>query len=269
MAIFAGWELALLHALGAPTTTENVAFLHAWQRAEGGTARFNPLNTTQSYGGATNYNSVGVKNYPSATAGTSATTSTLLNGRYPTVVAALRSGQPVAYANSHPSIYSELRTWGTGGGFIGNVSPSARLTTAVEKALDTFDKIIAALRGKKISKAKATTAAEALLAAGKKPSPDQMSALVAAGVATSSVQSSLPGYHTVVGAKNAVSGAFSGMEDAWNWISNPTNILRIGEVMAGGLMLGIGLLMLARTTSQTETVQSVGGAVSMAKAAVT
>lgn len=192
----------------------------------------------------------------------------------------VQAGQLIGYSGSANGVahlhLAERNRAPTNLGGLGKSGPGtwygpvlSLIVSPIAAALNTFDKIIAALKGKKTSKAQAQTAAEALLAAGKKPSPDQMSALVSAGIATSSVQSSLPGYHTVVGAKNAVSGAFSGMEDAWKWISDPANILRIGEVMAGGLMLGIGLLMLARTTSQTETVQSVGGAVSMAKAAVT
>ncbi len=45
-------------------------------QAEGGSARNNMWNTTEKYPGATNYNSIGVKNYPSEDAGVDATTQT-------------------------------------------------------------------------------------------------------------------------------------------------------------------------------------------------
>lgn len=51
--------------------------ISAWTAAEGGLARYNPLNTIQPWPGATNYNSVGVKNYPSASAGYEAIMRTL------------------------------------------------------------------------------------------------------------------------------------------------------------------------------------------------
>lgn len=118
MATYANWETQVLQAIGAPLTAANAQFLDTWQRYEGGTAANNPLNTTQAYGGASNYNSVGVKNYPSSYAGTVATAQTLQNGRYPGLLAALRSGNPTGYINSSSSaaarVVQDLRTWGTG-----------------------------------------------------------------------------------------------------------------------------------------------------------
>lgn len=96
MATFSNWQRRLLRALGAPVTEANLAFLNAWQRAEGGTARYNPLNTTQTWAGATAYNSVGVRNYPNARAGIQATVKTLLNGHYAAIVNGLKSGASAA-----------------------------------------------------------------------------------------------------------------------------------------------------------------------------
>jgi len=56
-----------------------IAFV-CWAAAEGGKASFNPLNTTLWRPGSTNYNSVGVKNYPSFDVGVEATASTLNYG---------------------------------------------------------------------------------------------------------------------------------------------------------------------------------------------
>lgn len=86
----------------------------AWQRAEGGDARFNAWNTTEPWPGSTDYNNAHVKNYPSASAGTSATVATLRNGLY----------RRMEYYFAHPSgltareivvqCAAEFDKWGTG-----------------------------------------------------------------------------------------------------------------------------------------------------------
>ena len=86
------WGKQLLRKLGAPPTSQNLALFRAWAQAEGSTARFNPFDTTQPAPGATNFNSVGVKNYRSAQQGLDATYQTLINGYYPNIVAELRKG---------------------------------------------------------------------------------------------------------------------------------------------------------------------------------
>lgn len=106
------WTVDLAQALGNAQPTEaTLGFLEAWHRAEGGSASFNWLNTTQPADGATNYNSVGVKNYPSYEAGIQATAVTLQNGFYPRTLAGLASNQPVVDDG-------EMGVWGTGGGAV-------------------------------------------------------------------------------------------------------------------------------------------------------
>src|SRR5207237_8354923 len=100
-------------ARGKRETAGNEQFLDTWQRYEGGTALNNPLNTTQGYPGATNYNSVGVKNYRTPYDGIQATATTLRNGRYDAILSALRSGDPYAYADKI-AVAQAIRTWGTG-----------------------------------------------------------------------------------------------------------------------------------------------------------
>lgn len=111
MATWPNWTRDVLQAGGWPVSGQNVSFLGAWQAYEGGGATFNPLNTTQ--GSGTNYNSVGVKNFPTAQAGAAATVATLRNGRYPHVVAALASGRPYDSPDIG-AVASEIRVWGTG-----------------------------------------------------------------------------------------------------------------------------------------------------------
>lgn len=68
---------AVTRGLGAEVTLHNRRAWAAQMQAEGGGAANNPFNTTQPMPGATNYNSVGVKNYVSAEQGIEATIKTL------------------------------------------------------------------------------------------------------------------------------------------------------------------------------------------------
>jgi len=110
----ASWARALLAAGGWPESACNLSAVTAWERAEGGhwanAARFNPLDTTQPEQGSWPMNSVGVQAYPSWAAGFRATLTTLANGRYAAVLAALSAGtsaQAVADA-------AAASPWGTG-----------------------------------------------------------------------------------------------------------------------------------------------------------
>lgn len=118
MGTWTGWQRDVEKAAHVPATKQNDAFLTEWQGHEGGSASFNPMNTTQPAAGTTDYNSVGVKNYPSRQIGAAATAQTLRNGYYPAIVAALQSGDPYGKGD-HAAINKELDTWGTGG-FLGS-----------------------------------------------------------------------------------------------------------------------------------------------------
>ena len=97
------WASALLGALGLPNTKTNVDNIVAWEAYEGGnwhnTAKFNPLNTTQSEPGSTvmpGGNKSGVQAYPSWQEGLDATVATLSAGDYgyPQILADLNTSQP-------------------------------------------------------------------------------------------------------------------------------------------------------------------------------
>jgi cell wall-associated NlpC family hydrolase len=105
------WRERILMGVGVKPTPENLRFMDAWARAEGGTAANNPFNTTQPMAGATPYNSVGVRNYGSPEIGIDATVNTLTNGRYGNIIGALRRGDS-AYAVAQALAASP---WGTGG----------------------------------------------------------------------------------------------------------------------------------------------------------
>lgn len=103
----------MLRAIHAKGQAPNRQLLAAWAKAEGGTATYNPLNTTEPWPGATDYNSVGVKNYPTGAAGIAATAATLVNGHYPGIVHDLRAGGFTAVQMVERNA-PQFDTWGTG-----------------------------------------------------------------------------------------------------------------------------------------------------------
>lgn len=100
----------LLTLLNAPHSDENFKFLYAWRQSEGKAGKYNPFNTTQKMPGATDFNSVGVKNYVSDSQGLKATIKTLKNGRYDCIIEGLRNDIGAINIASCKS----LKTWGTG-----------------------------------------------------------------------------------------------------------------------------------------------------------
>lgn len=127
---------AILVGIGAPVTNNNLRTLYAWRSAEGGTAAFNPFNTTQKMPDTTNYNcnkGNPVKNYSSAQNGIEATVKTLKNKYYPSMLTGLISESDI-------SVYiNELRKWGTGDGLRKellaktlNPPPISRITTQIK-----------------------------------------------------------------------------------------------------------------------------------------
>ena len=110
---------SILKGIGAPITDENMKFFYAWRQAEGGKARNNPFNTTQSKPGSTFYNCLkkgvsgcksGVRNYLSSQDGVDATVRTIKNGRYQNIINSLKSGD-----NAEKSALAlKSSPWGTG-----------------------------------------------------------------------------------------------------------------------------------------------------------
>lgn len=85
----------LSHA-GYPAQGNNLLSVIAWCESERAHtlpptgAVNNPLDTTEPWEGATDFNSVGVKNYPSYGAGVAASVATLKNGYYGGIIGALK-----------------------------------------------------------------------------------------------------------------------------------------------------------------------------------
>ena len=89
------WARAFLAQIGAPGCGENRVLVVAWEAQESTEARFNPLATTHAMPGATDFNSVGVKNYRSVAQGLAAARETLEEGAdsygYRPILASLRA----------------------------------------------------------------------------------------------------------------------------------------------------------------------------------
>jgi protein involved in polysaccharide export with SLBB domain len=115
------WRYRLLGVLDLPETTENLRFLQAWFTAEGGTAEYNPLNTTFPIEWfSNNYNSSGVKNYTRPTIGVCATAITLAQDTFLPIVQALSGGDLTA-EQIVEKCRTQIKSWGTNPDVILNV----------------------------------------------------------------------------------------------------------------------------------------------------
>lgn len=86
-----------------------------WAHWEYSAAANNPFDTEQGYIGATDYNSVGVKNYQSVDDGVAATVETMTNGLYPNLIPCLEQiGTPAVNAHWLQQLIGSLNVWGTG-----------------------------------------------------------------------------------------------------------------------------------------------------------
>jgi hypothetical protein len=129
------WTQVLVD-MNAPITQSNIEALQAWSEREGGGGTWNPLNTTRPEPGSTFFNhlspGLGVQNYPNAAVGAKATADSINNGRYPSIVAAFKTGSAfeALVGGGKGPIGAQLRTWSGGGynnvnfGSSGYVSPT-------------------------------------------------------------------------------------------------------------------------------------------------
>jgi hypothetical protein len=108
------WRERLLAVIGAPRTKQNLRFLYAWRVSEGGTAKWNPLNTTYvlPYGESWSYNSSTVQNYWRPTGGVNATALTLIQDTYACLVGAFQVGKLTA-EQINTKCATTIKTWGT------------------------------------------------------------------------------------------------------------------------------------------------------------
>jgi peptidoglycan hydrolase CwlO-like protein len=130
------WAAAFLNKIGAPTCFDNLVVMVAWQVQEGTTAQWNPLATTLPMDGATNFNSVGVKNYVSMAQGLEASWRTLdvQSYGYPAILSALHRC-PDSMVTARAVNASSWCRGCTGGRYL------TGLIATVEAHYDTYSKL--------------------------------------------------------------------------------------------------------------------------------
>jgi hypothetical protein len=209
--------IAILRGIGAPVTLDNLAALLGWQRAEGGTASYNPFNTTLMAPGASSYNSVGVRNYTSAAQGVQATVATLKGSAYAGVVGALRKGndpaQVAAAVGASP--------WGTPT-FTSDI-PSGMTLVNDLKAIGVKEK------------------GGNFFAVGGSVSGLLGDVTGAVGGAASSAAGAIPGVSQAKAAADAVSTAAGDVVSPSWWGGM---LLRVGFMVMGMVLLAVGILRL-------------------------
>jgi hypothetical protein len=107
---------AVTTQLGGKWTPAKARFFEAWAQAEGTKAAYNPFATTRrGFAGESQFNSVGVKNYPDLKTGIDATVSTLQLSYYTGLVDLLRRDDVTAEQLAAAVAKSP---WGTGTGVL-------------------------------------------------------------------------------------------------------------------------------------------------------
>lgn len=107
------WADSFLKWIDAPVTDRNRRAVVAWVTAEGTTAKWNPLATTQPMPDSWSFNHVGVQNYVTWNQGLDATLKTLnyRNLGYEAILARLRNNRRPWFTLRAV----ESSAWGTGG----------------------------------------------------------------------------------------------------------------------------------------------------------
>lgn len=113
------WAQDFIKAIGGNPSQISIEFVCGWSYFEipsmtNNTPKYNLLATTQNAQGATNFNSVGVKNYTSYDQGVQANASTLKNGLYNDLLNALINNNETLLKNPSSAMISQLNKWGTG-----------------------------------------------------------------------------------------------------------------------------------------------------------
>lgn len=131
----------VVQKLGGTPTQEKRRFFRAWKRAEGTNAKNNPLATTwdKQVPGQTDFNTVGVKNYPDQETGVSATVNTLTKGigatAYKDLVAKLQSDTTAEDLANTPTAF---KSWSGKPDYVADVLGSKQ-TTDTEEEVETID----------------------------------------------------------------------------------------------------------------------------------
>lgn len=136
-----GFYDGVLQEIGAPASPNTLSLCRTWQSYEGGSAAWNPWNTTQKSPTSTDYNSAGVQNFPDEQTGIEATVITLRNGYYPDVLAAFRADLPASQWGLNPAIIDQINTWGTHG-FAAYLQSIAQQPTQPKEVAPMFGPVV-------------------------------------------------------------------------------------------------------------------------------
>jgi hypothetical protein len=126
---YEGWARAFLSRLDAPDCAENLMIVVTWETSESTSAAFNPLATTHDMDGATDFNSVGVKNYLSLEQGLDAARDTLLGGAESYGYAAIIDSLRACTSAEKTALAINASAWCrgcTGGAYITGLLPIVR-----------------------------------------------------------------------------------------------------------------------------------------------
>lgn len=115
------WAKDFLIRMGNPIPSQDVIdWVVGWtvyETVANSGAKYNLLNTTQNMPGATDFNSVGVKNYTSYAQGIQANQLTVQNGRYGFLSQALFTNDIKSLNPPTAGVQSDLHTWCGGCGY--------------------------------------------------------------------------------------------------------------------------------------------------------
>ena len=138
-----GWDVQVLHDLGAPVSKTNIKFLDFWQVWEKSKARNNPLNLTAPAGSGT-INSSGVQNYPDRQLAAQYTADNIKN--YPTLYKMLKSDNVDGILGGHSGhslndLIAEINKWGSHNfaTALGGGDPNKSITAPIAGVASTIE----------------------------------------------------------------------------------------------------------------------------------
>lgn len=229
----------VLAGLGAPITQNNINKLSAIAQQEGKHGTYNPMNWVRNAPGATDYNSVGVKNYPNLGTGVLQTVAGLNQSNTLELKANLISDGPYAQF-----ISAANKFYGSWGGGTVNVSESDANTASGTKLLEGT-----------VTQPEIEGVAKAIT-----PDPNivkQLSGIVPGvnpegatnpggipGILWSVGSAVKTGQDVTVGAINSVTDFLSWIKDA---VFNKDNWVRIGLVIGAFILVIFGMLVISKS----------------------
>lgn len=222
----------ILEVGGTPTPAA-VSWLRSWFARENTAAAFNPLASTLRLPGSVDLpgNSAHVQQYQTAQQGVQATAHTLTNGNYPTILMAIKSGDPAAM-DRQGLLANDFHTWSAG--------PNAPASAGYKSVYGTAVKDVTGGKSSS-SNGLVNTLGETLLSLNPVTAPlAWISGLVGgAGGVVGGITSTA----------QAATSAVTVLTHAAAWVTNPHNWVRILEIGGGLAAIAMGLHMLAGTST--------------------